>query len=98
MSLLRTKREEAGLTLAELAARAQMIPSKLSRIERSILQLKVDDVLILAPVLGCDPGELLPKLEVVLVRLLLKTSHGTFSHTHGDTSSRRLIVCWPLSN
>lgn len=62
MSPLRAKREQAGLTLTELATRAHMELSKLSRIERGILKLKVEDLQILARVLGCDTGEIMPKL------------------------------------
>jgi hypothetical protein len=39
-----------------------MIPSKVSRVERGILKLTVDDVLIFARVLGCEPGDLMPKI------------------------------------
>ena len=62
MSPLRAKREQTGLTVTELAARAGMIPSKVSRVERGILKLTVDDVLIFARVLRCEPGELMPKI------------------------------------
>ena len=63
MSLLREKREQAGLSLTELAARAHMIPSKLSRLENGILKLKVEDLLVLARALGCQARELIPDRE-----------------------------------
>jgi transcriptional regulator with XRE-family HTH domain len=63
MSLVRRKREEAGLTQTEVAKRAHMTGSKLSKIESGALKLKVDDVLVLARALGCKPSELIPDLE-----------------------------------
>ena len=63
MSTIRSKREAAGLTITELAARAQMSLSKVSRLENGILELKVRDLRVLARVLGCEPGELIPDIE-----------------------------------
>jgi transcriptional regulator with XRE-family HTH domain len=63
MSPLRAKREQAGLTVTALAARAGMLPSKLSRLERGLLKLKVDDLLVLAEVLECDVPDLIPAGE-----------------------------------
>jgi len=60
MSPLRAKRKDAGLSLQALAARAGMSWSRLSRIERGDLKLRVDDVLVLAAVLGCEASDLMP--------------------------------------
>lgn len=60
MSPLRAKRLEAGLTLTELAKRAHMTHDKLSRLERGIYKLTVDDVLRLASELGCEASEIMP--------------------------------------
>jgi len=63
MSPLRAKREQVGLTVTGLAARAGMLPSKLSRLERGLLKLKVDDLLVLAEALACDVPDLIPAGE-----------------------------------
>lgn len=63
MSLLTKKREEAGLSMTELAARAKMDLSKLSRLEHGHLKLKADDIVTLARAIGCKPGALLPDLD-----------------------------------
>ncbi len=60
MSLLTRARLQVGWSKAELARRAQMEPSKLSKLERGVLQLKVDDLVQLAHALGCPPSVLLP--------------------------------------
>ncbi len=60
MSPLRVKREQAGLTLRELARRADMVPERLSRLERGLQKLTVDDVLRLAFELGCELSEIMP--------------------------------------
>ncbi len=62
MSLVKLRRQQAGMSQAELAKHAHMTASKLSKIENGHLKLKVTDVLLLARVLGCDPGELMPKV------------------------------------
>ena len=59
MSLLTKYREAAGLTKTECAKRAGMDLSKLSRLEHGHLRLKVDDVVILARVLGCHVEDLI---------------------------------------
>lgn len=61
-SALRRIRLKVGMTMTELAARTAMDLSKISRIENGHLRLKVDDVLILAKALGCEPVDLLPSL------------------------------------
>lgn len=63
MSLVKGKREELGITLTELARRANIGLSKLSKIENDQLKLKVDDVSKLARALGCDPRDLIPVFE-----------------------------------
>ncbi len=63
MSLVKRIREQAGLSQAEVAKRANMTASKLSKIENGFLKLKVDDVLLLARALGCKPSELIPDIE-----------------------------------
>lgn len=62
-SLLQQKREEAGITMTELAARVNMDLSKLSRLEHGHLQLKSTDLVALAIALGCKVEELLPMPE-----------------------------------
>ena len=58
-SSLTTSREAAGLTMTECAKRAGMDLSKLSRLEHGHLKLKVDDVVTLARVLGCNVEDLI---------------------------------------
>jgi transcriptional regulator with XRE-family HTH domain len=62
MSLVREQREKCGLTMTELAELAGMTLSKLSRIEGGHRFLKVNDVLLLAQALKCQPSELIPLL------------------------------------
>jgi transcriptional regulator with XRE-family HTH domain len=59
-SRLRQKREDAGITMTELAARVNMDLSKLSRLENGHLQLKSTDLVALAIALGCKVEDLLP--------------------------------------
>jgi len=72
MSPLRAKREQAGLTVTALALRAGMLTSKLSRLERGILKLKVDDLLVLAEVLDCDVHDLIATVSLPIPE---KVSH-----------------------
>ncbi len=60
MSPLRARRLQAGMTLTELARRADMVPERLSRLERGLQKLTVDDVLRLAFELGCELSEIMP--------------------------------------
>ncbi len=60
MSPLRSRRLQAGMTLTELARRADMVPERLSRLERGLQKLTVDDVLRLAFELGCELSEIMP--------------------------------------
>ena len=62
MSLITTKREEAGLSMTECARRAGMDLGKLSRLERGLMPLKLPDIALLARVLGCDTKDLVPSL------------------------------------
>ena len=66
MYSLRAKRQQAGLTMTELATRAGLELSKLSRLERGILKLKVDDLIALAEVLGCDVNELIAAANLTI--------------------------------
>jgi transcriptional regulator with XRE-family HTH domain len=63
MSPVKLRRQQAGMSQAELAKRAHMTASKLSKIENGTLKLKVDDLLTFARVLGCKPCELIRELE-----------------------------------
>lgn len=63
MSLVREKREAAGLSMSEVARRANMGLTKLWKIEHGELRLKVDDVPRLARAIGCAPSELIPDME-----------------------------------
>lgn len=60
MSLVRQKREEAGLTMAEVARRAKMHPPTLCKIEHNQRKLKADEVAALARAIGCQPHDLIP--------------------------------------
>jgi transcriptional regulator with XRE-family HTH domain len=59
MSPLRCKRLATGLSMMEVARRAHMDPTKLSRLERGLQQLRQADILILADILGCSADHLL---------------------------------------
>jgi len=63
MSVVRTKREAAGLGQEELAKIAKISVFKLNRIERGRQPLQVEDAIDLARALKCDPIELLPQLQ-----------------------------------
>ena len=63
MSLVQTMREKAKLSAVDVATRANISPSKLSKIEHGKLKLKVDEVARLARALGCKPSELIPALD-----------------------------------
>ena len=63
MSLVKRRREQAGLSQAELAKRAHMTASKLSKIENGHLKLKEADILTFARLLGCKTSDLLPDIE-----------------------------------
>jgi len=63
MSLVKAKREAAGLTMSEVARRANMRLTKLWKIEHGALRLKVDDVPRLARAIGCHPSELIPDYD-----------------------------------
>lgn len=60
MSLVKTKREEAGLSIAEAARRAGMLTTKLWKIEHGERRLTVEDCARLAIAFGCQPQELIP--------------------------------------
>ncbi len=63
MSLLKAKRQQAGLSVSELARRVNMGMTRLWKIENGELRLKVDDVARLARALGCQPSDLIPPLD-----------------------------------
>jgi len=63
MSAVSIKRKEAGLSLSEVARRANMLVTKLWKIEHGERRLMAADVLPLAQAIGCDPRDLLPALE-----------------------------------
>ena len=63
MSVVREKREKAGLGQEELARAAGISVFKLSRIELGRQPLQVPDAIELAKVLQCDPTELFPALR-----------------------------------
>jgi transcriptional regulator with XRE-family HTH domain len=58
---VRRRREELGLTGAQLAARAGMAPSAVSQIETGRRSPSSTSVMKLAGALGVEPGELYPK-------------------------------------
>jgi transcriptional regulator with XRE-family HTH domain len=58
---VRSRREELGLTGAQLAARAGMAPSAVSQIETGRRSPSSTSVMKLASALGVEPGELYPK-------------------------------------
>ncbi len=55
---LRTVRKEKGFTQEELAARADIELSQVSRIERGVINTTISQVFILAEALGIKPQEL----------------------------------------
>ena len=63
MSLVRLRRLKLGMSQTELAKRAHMTASKLSKIENGHLKLKEDDILAFARVLGCKTSDLLRDVE-----------------------------------
>ena len=63
MSLVTAKREEAGLSMSEVARRANMLLTKLWKIEHEQYRLLAADVPALARAIGCQPSDLLPALE-----------------------------------
>ena len=58
---LRAARERALLTQVELAARAEIQPLTISRIETDKVEPRYNTIRKLAKALGVDPAELLPK-------------------------------------
>ena len=58
---LRAARERALLTQGELAARADVQPLTISRIETDKVEPRYSTIRKLAKALGRDPSELLPK-------------------------------------
>jgi transcriptional regulator with XRE-family HTH domain len=58
---VRRRREELGLTSAQLAARASMAPSAVSQIETGKRSPSSTSVMKLAEALGVDAGDLYPK-------------------------------------
>lgn len=60
MNLLQREREARGLSLSEVARRAQMRTTKLWKLEHLELRLKVEDVPRLARAIGCEPLALIP--------------------------------------
>ena len=63
MSVVRLKREAAGLGQEELARQAKISVFKLQRIEHGKQPLHEADAIALSQVLRCNPLELLPKLK-----------------------------------
>lgn len=63
MSLVKAKREEAGLTMSEVARRANMRLTKLWKIEHGERRLFADEVARLARAIGCDKADLIPDVE-----------------------------------
>jgi hypothetical protein len=60
MSLVKARREEAGLTLTEVARRADMLCSKVWKIEHDHRRLTLADAARLARAIGCTVGDFLP--------------------------------------
>ena len=63
---VRHRREELGLTGAQLAARAGMAPSAVSQIETGRRSPSSTSVIKLADALGVEAGELFPKVQPTL--------------------------------
>lgn len=61
--LVRTRRENAGLSLTELSRLSGLSISKLSKIENGKLKLQINDIAVLARAIGCMPSELIPDLD-----------------------------------
>jgi transcriptional regulator with XRE-family HTH domain len=60
MLLVKARREEAGLTLTEAARRADMLCSKVWKIENDQRRLTLVDAARLAAAIGCDLEDFLP--------------------------------------
>lgn len=58
--LLRTLRNEQGLTIDELAKRANSERSRISRAERDYQRLRADELRRIARVLGVEVGDIVP--------------------------------------
>ena len=78
---IRTLRNEAGMTQAQLSEAVSIAPETMSRIERGRLQPSTDLVSLFASALGVKPGDLfentgatprLPEMRSVDRRLLLE--------------------------
>ncbi len=63
---VRRRREELGLTGAQLAVRASMAPSAVSQIETGKRTPSSNSVIKIATALGVEPGDLFPKGQVQL--------------------------------
>lgn len=61
MSLVREKREAAGLSISEVARRAKMLGTKVWKIEHGERRLTLEDAARLAEVLGCEVTDFLPQ-------------------------------------
>ena len=59
-ALIRHKRTEAGLSMSEVARRADMLLTRLWKIEHGEYYLRAEDVTKIARAIGCDPRDLLP--------------------------------------
>lgn len=60
MNTLRQLRQNAGITLDQLATRTKMHKSILSKLENDKRRLHITELTILAAALGCTIAELLP--------------------------------------
>ena len=58
MIMVQKKRADAKLSAQEVASRAKISQSKLSKIEHGKLQLKLADAVRLAHILGCSTDDL----------------------------------------
>lgn len=63
MTLVTLKRKEAGLTMSEVARRANMLLTKLWKIEHGERRLTAEDIPVLARAIGCAPSDLIPSLD-----------------------------------
>ena len=62
MSLVRTERQRANLSMSEVARRAKMHLPTLWKIEHGQRKLKVDEIALLARAIGCKPSDLIPDI------------------------------------
>jgi transcriptional regulator with XRE-family HTH domain len=89
---LRALRTERGLSQEEVAARAGMAPSTLSRLESGARRLALDHLAPLAGALGVEIGELLAPAIDPRVHARPRTVEGVVFHTLSRAAPGGLVV------